>query len=226
MKLIVLILLILYLNNIQTRENFIEPLEYIFYEKKLDIENNITGTGNKLKDVAYRALCFTLKCPSTCCDGPIDHLKCADEGTCNMYKEAALKLRSVKIILLVLTPYLLLAILFGFKKFMEIKYPEKYKGWKRIFKIYFGIIFPPYGICLLINLIQKKNLDDSVDYEKSSKMFDNMSVLFGKKEFEIKNFKDPNWDNNKDEIMSLDNENAINDFATLENKISENLDDI
>lgn len=48
-------------------------------------QNNITGTGDKMKDVPYNALCNILNCESGCCVGEINSLVCGDKILCDEY---------------------------------------------------------------------------------------------------------------------------------------------
>ncbi len=57
----------------------------IYYNKPFDISNNITGTGNKLRDVAYSSSCFLLKCATSCCEGPLRDIKCGIQKNCDEY---------------------------------------------------------------------------------------------------------------------------------------------
>ncbi len=50
------------------------------------LDNNITGTGFYLKDAAYRALCETLNCATTCCEGMIQVLSCGIPENCQKYQ--------------------------------------------------------------------------------------------------------------------------------------------
>lgn len=220
--------LIFYISS--SSDKFITPFEFIYYEKKIYLDNDLTGTGNKLKDVVYLALCKTLKCPYDCCHGPIDQLKCADEVNCKNYKDIAYRLKTVKIIILVLLPYILFSILLGFAKIISYRQPQKYKLFREILNVSYGIIFPPYGICLIIRYFKHKNLDDSFDSTKSSnKMYKNMSVLFGHKEFELEHFKynhinKDNIDNDVNNI--LENENVIDQIRSHnENNYERNKDE-
>ena len=47
--------------------------------------NNITGTGDKLKDVPYKVLCKVLSCVSSCCVGEIDNMQCGAAADCKVY---------------------------------------------------------------------------------------------------------------------------------------------
>ena len=47
--------------------------------------NNITGTGDVLKDVPFRVLCMLLACNSGCCVGEIDNMRCGLAADCQVY---------------------------------------------------------------------------------------------------------------------------------------------
>ena len=51
--------------------------------------NNITGTGDKLKDVPYKVLCKVLSCVSGCCVGEIDNMRCGAAADCKVYSNYA-----------------------------------------------------------------------------------------------------------------------------------------
>jgi hypothetical protein len=44
--------------------------------------NNITGTGNKLRDDAYRVICKSLNCESGCCAGDTNSMRCGVTEDC------------------------------------------------------------------------------------------------------------------------------------------------
>lgn len=58
----------------------------IYYIREFDM-NNITGTGDKLKDRAYRAYCFMKNCSAGCCIGDINSMTCGDEFNCKVYND-------------------------------------------------------------------------------------------------------------------------------------------
>jgi hypothetical protein len=49
--------------------------------------NNVTGTGNKLKDAVYNSICKELKCNTDCCEGEINQLFCGSLENCKKYKD-------------------------------------------------------------------------------------------------------------------------------------------
>ena len=58
----------------------------IYYET-IFTQNNITGTGDKLKDVPYRSFCLVKNCISGCCEGDINLMICGTDITCGAYKD-------------------------------------------------------------------------------------------------------------------------------------------
>jgi hypothetical protein len=50
-------------------------------------DNNVTGTGSKLKDVAYRVSCRDLLCKTECCDGDINAMVCGTPENCKIYTD-------------------------------------------------------------------------------------------------------------------------------------------
>ncbi len=69
-------------------------LQYVQYSSKgiyylLDYpKNDITGTGDKLKDVPYRALCSIMACESNCCTGEIDNMICGTAQECKAFLDS------------------------------------------------------------------------------------------------------------------------------------------
>lgn len=57
----------------------------IVYSKSFDLDNNITGTGNKLEDIAYNSVCEGLQCQSGCCEGIINSMTCGSPDNCKKY---------------------------------------------------------------------------------------------------------------------------------------------
>lgn len=57
------------------------------YYKLEFIKNNVTGSGDKLMDVPYKALCVLKSCESGCCEGEIDNLICSTVESCTKYKD-------------------------------------------------------------------------------------------------------------------------------------------
>lgn len=49
--------------------------------------NDLTGTGDKLKDVPYKVLCKIIACTTGCCVGEIDNMRCGAANDCKTYKD-------------------------------------------------------------------------------------------------------------------------------------------
>jgi hypothetical protein len=49
--------------------------------------NNITGTGDRLKDTVYNALCKGMNCQTQCCEGEINQLYCGTAENCKKYAD-------------------------------------------------------------------------------------------------------------------------------------------
>ena len=81
-----------FLENIKTR-NLQEYVKFsdtgIFYNIKFP-KNDITGTGDKLQDSAYRALCITKRCANQCCTGEINDLICASQEQCKQFYDTSI----------------------------------------------------------------------------------------------------------------------------------------
>lgn len=83
------------LSNIKTiqkeKEKESRKLQYslgsIYYELQYPL-NNLTGTGDRLKDVPYKVQCKILACASGCCVGEIDNMSCGPAADCAIYLDA------------------------------------------------------------------------------------------------------------------------------------------
>ena len=78
----------------------------IYYELTYPI-NNLTGTGDKLKDVPYQVQCRIKKCESGCCIGEIDGMLCGAAADCAIYLE---KSKETSLIVSIVVPIGLLII--------------------------------------------------------------------------------------------------------------------
>jgi hypothetical protein len=61
--------------------------KYIFYSPPFSKFNNITGTGNMLRDDAYRAICMSLNCFSGCCNEDTNIMVCGQPEECLEYND-------------------------------------------------------------------------------------------------------------------------------------------
>lgn len=71
--------------NLQVYAKFSES--GIFYKIEFP-KNDVTGTGDKLQDSPYKALCFLKNCPFKCCVGEIYSLECASEQKCQEFVDS------------------------------------------------------------------------------------------------------------------------------------------
>jgi L-asparagine transporter-like permease len=72
----------LYKNNLLGNIQF--NSKSIFYNPPF-AKNNVTGTGDIMQDVPYKALCLILNCQTGCCVGELDNISCGDSNTCNTF---------------------------------------------------------------------------------------------------------------------------------------------
>jgi hypothetical protein len=56
-----------------------------YYKPPFEKPNNATGTGNLLKDQAYKSICLNLNCTTTCCSGDINIMTCGTSQECLEY---------------------------------------------------------------------------------------------------------------------------------------------
>lgn len=70
----------------ESNRNLQYALNSIYYNKVYPA-NDITGTGDKLKDVPYKVLCKILNCVSGCCVGEIDNMRCGAAADCKVYSD-------------------------------------------------------------------------------------------------------------------------------------------
>ena len=66
---------------IPTKNRNLFSSKSIYYKTEFR-QNNITGTGDILKDVPYKVLCQILNCKSGCCEGDITNVFCSSEASC------------------------------------------------------------------------------------------------------------------------------------------------
>jgi hypothetical protein len=207
------LLLVLFF-GVYSKKSFINGNEFMTYEKVVETDNVITGTGNKLKDVAYRSLCLTLNCDNNCCDGQIEHIKCAKREKCDGYWNKIDNFELMEIIIGVMTPYILAPIFWCITK-LNNKNQLLYDRLTLGFTIYLSIILPPYGITLLVEkfLCKKTNL---LNNSKNANFMPNNNVLFSHKDFELENFRSEVANKIN---MEIENENfVIQDIVVPNNK--------
>jgi hypothetical protein len=178
------------------KNNFIEADNFFYYTRIFEEENDITGTGNKLKDVVYNSICMSLKCKNICCNGLINEMQCGNKNNCKDYWEAASHKEIIDMILIILCPYLLIPLLWGIVNYSINKYPQTHKIFSKILIIYLGVVIPPYGVILIIDHLRIKNdisdpgnLGQELNIFKNNTITANNKVLFEQKEFDIHNFE-------------------------------------
>lgn len=102
----------------ENKKNFLSEknrnLQYslgsIYYELQYPI-NDLTGTGDRLKDVPYKVQCKILACESGCCVGEIDKMSCGPAADCAIYQDS---LNTGRLIISVCIVVILLVIFFIF----------------------------------------------------------------------------------------------------------------
>jgi hypothetical protein len=104
------------INEIKEKSNSKERnLQYssesIYYELKYPI-NNITGTGDRLKDVPYNVICKIMQC-IPCCKGDIDKMVCGGPDECNTYKNDKKKPNLLISIILPIGIFIIFLIIFS-----------------------------------------------------------------------------------------------------------------
>lgn len=85
-----------------TSHNFLwetnqRSLQYVEFSSKgiyylLNFEkNDVTGTGDKLQDVPYKAICIIKACENSCCKGDIDKIQCGTADECKIFLDSTRK---------------------------------------------------------------------------------------------------------------------------------------
>jgi len=80
----------------EEKKRNLQDLDYIkfssnsIYYKLEYMINDITGTGNKLKDIPYRSLCITRNCSHLCCIGDIDSMSCGSLEQCQQFYDSSI----------------------------------------------------------------------------------------------------------------------------------------
>jgi hypothetical protein len=80
-----------HLRNLQAESTKSNSLfsKSLYYTPQFEKFNNFTGTGNQLRDEAYRAICFSMNCQYECCEGDTNKMSCGDFKDCQVYKTYA-----------------------------------------------------------------------------------------------------------------------------------------
>jgi hypothetical protein len=78
------------ISKTQNNRNLQYSIGSIYYELIFPI-NNLTGTGDRLKDVPYIVKCKIKKCESGCCIGEINNMICGTANECLIYLDESKK---------------------------------------------------------------------------------------------------------------------------------------
>jgi len=105
------------------QQQFLQFSEKSVYYKTEYPKNDITGTGDKLQDIPYRALCILKNCITGCCVGDIDKIQCGTEENCNTYFGST---RRGNVAAAVIIPIAVTAIFVGFYLILRYKYFVKW----------------------------------------------------------------------------------------------------
>jgi len=125
----------------------------IYYVTKFP-KNNISGTGDKLNDIPYRAICLLKNCNSGCCVGEINFMTCGLEINCTAYKDHEFNLVAAPAAII---PICVLFFLFVFILIFTKR--NKYSFCKSVLLavICLGVITIPFVLYYTRNAAPKKN---------------------------------------------------------------------
>jgi hypothetical protein len=191
----------------------------VLYDKFFITENSITGTGNILRDSAYYSSCIAKNC-TYCCEGLIEEMTCANRETCKKYKEYKARKLILRIILILIFPYLLIPAFWIFIHCTKMDRNSIFLiNFSKFFEIYVGILLPCYGIYILFNKLFKcdasiENKIELIIQHKGNFPSRKDIELFREKEFHPIQFS-PNLNDNK-QAAALEN-------ASLEPKVYKNI---
>jgi hypothetical protein len=191
-------------------KNFIE------YARKSELENDITGTGNKLRDIAYTASCISLNCEFHCCQGSLSNMTCGAEDLCQSLRELNV-LKHLKIIVGITLAYLLIPILWVIVKILEKNNNQSaFKFFSKILVVYTGVLLPPYGIVIFIeNIYCPGKIENNLEnFENKNLNIPGGAELFHCKFFQVEHFQMgvAKYQENYEKTVSKDNcEVIIND---------------
>lgn len=146
--------------QIEPKRNLQYSLNSIYYNIAYPA-NDITGTGDKLKDVPYKVLCKILSCVSGCCVGEIDNMRCGLAADCKVYSDYSKVPGMVAAIVIPIGVFILLVAFC----FYLVKY-RKY-SFAKSFCMCFGCLCVVAIPFVLYYLFCKKN--DNGDSSKNNK---------------------------------------------------------
>jgi hypothetical protein len=186
-----LILLIEYLVSIKCHDDFeyyklTKGTSFIYYKKKADKDNTITGTGNRLKDVMYRSKCSVINC-TTCCEGSLNNLTCLNFQQCYDIQKNKIPFNIYYYMICFIFVYITLPIGWILTKILELKRVIGYNKIKTIFVIYSSILLPPYGIVILVEYLFVKKKGANI--QSSLGENNDFVKLFYKKKFQVTEFR-------------------------------------
>ena len=98
------------ISNTATIRNLQYSIGSIYYELLYPI-NNLTGTGDRLKDVPYIVKCKIKKCVSGCCIGEIDNMICGAANECLIYLDESKKPNLISAIIIPIALFIIFIVL-------------------------------------------------------------------------------------------------------------------
>lgn len=102
----------------ENKRNLQYALQSVYYNIVYPA-NDITGTGDRLKDVPYKVLCKLMTCETGCCVGEIDYMSCGLASDCKLYSDYSKIGGMVAAIVIPIGVSILLILLFIF--FLKVK---------------------------------------------------------------------------------------------------------
>ena len=192
-------------------------------EKVTNLENSITGTGNKLEDEIYYSSCTFLNCESGCCENTLLEMKCGTITNCKHYKRI---LTTYKIIYgSSISIFTLIILLISLSGFYAKSHPKRSQIFLKICLIVVSIIFFP--ITILILFIRKfifKNKEEGVGIksfksnpEKDYNEFSFRVITLNKLDNEII-LKGVDNNDNDAGLVNTDGRNELYDYSRLDVK--------
>jgi hypothetical protein len=176
-----------------TDENFqiSHGANFINYAKRSAIDNDITGTGDKLKDIVYITACMAIECPNHCCQGSISIMTCGTEEICDSFRRLTKNDRNIWLILAISLIYMFIPIGWVVVKCLENRQNSAANILSKIFTFYMGILLPPYGIVIFLERIycpNKHEYNPEIISENQAKKTER-ARLFHCKMFQVEDFQ-------------------------------------
>ena len=138
-------------NKSENKRNLQYALNSIYYNIAYPA-NDITGTGDKLKDAPYKVLCKILSCVSGCCVGEIDNMRCGAATDCQVYSDYA---KVPGMVAAIVVPIVVFILLFAFC-FYLVKY-KKYSLSKALCMCLGALFIVTIPVVLYYLLCKKDN---------------------------------------------------------------------